>query len=53
MEEIRLWKVGGPNDSPTVTDVSNVNNTQSEEWFEQILTKSPSLLANGLKYIGR
>jgi hypothetical protein len=49
MEEIRLWRVSGPKDSPIITDVSSVKQTQTEESLEEILVKSPSLLANGLK----
>jgi|ERR1700719_1962461 len=53
MEEIRLWKVSGPKDSPTITDVSSVAQTQTEEMLEEVLVKSPNLLSGGLKLVGR
>jgi RecB family endonuclease NucS len=53
MEEIRLWRVSGPKDSPTITDVSSIAQTQTEAMLEEILVKSPSLLANGLRLVGR
>lgn len=53
MDEIKLWKVGGSKDSPTVTDVSSIAQTETEEILEEILARSPSLLANGLKLVGR
>jgi hypothetical protein len=53
MEEIRLWKVNGPKDSPTITDISSVAQTQTEEMLEEILVKSPNLLSGGLKLVGR
>ena len=53
MEEIRLWKVGGSKDSPTITDISSVAQTETEEMLEEVLVKSPSLLVEGLKLVGR
>jgi hypothetical protein len=53
MEEIRLWKVSGSNDSPTITDISSVAQTQTEEMLEEALVKSPTLLADGLRLVGR
>ena len=53
MEEIRLWKVSGSKDSPTVTDISSVAQTQTEEMLEEVLVRSPSLLSDGLKLVGR
>jgi hypothetical protein len=53
MEEIKLWKVSGTKDSPTVADLSGIAQTQTEEMLERILLKSPSLLASGLKLVGR
>jgi hypothetical protein len=53
MEEIKLWKVNGPEGSPSVVDLSAVAQTQTEEMLERILVKSPSLLANGIKLVGR
>jgi hypothetical protein len=53
MEEIRLWKVSGPQDSPTITDISSVAQTQTEEMLEEVLVKSPNLLSDGLKLVGR
>jgi Endonuclease NucS len=53
MEEIKLWKVSGTKDSLTVADLSGIAQTQTEEMLENILLKSPSLLASGLKLVGR
>jgi RecB family endonuclease NucS len=53
MEEIKLWKIGGSKSSPIVTDVLGVEQTQTEEMLEEVLVKSPSLLGNGLKLVGR
>ena len=53
MEEIRLWRVSGPKDSPTITDISGVAQTETEEMLEEVLVKSPSLLSSGLKLVGR
>jgi Endonuclease NucS len=53
MEEIKLWKVSGTKESPAVADLSGIAQTETEEMLERILLKSPSLLANGLKLVGR
>jgi len=53
MEEIRLWRVSGPKDSPTITDISSVAQTETEEMLEEALVKSPTLLSDGLKLVGR
>jgi hypothetical protein len=53
MEEIRLWKVSGPTDSPTTIDISRIAQTQTEEMLEELLVKSPNLLADGLTLVGR
>src|SRR6516162_5179940 len=53
MEEIKLWKVSGAKDSLTIADISNVKQTQTEQMLEEILVKSPGLLADGLTLVGR
>jgi hypothetical protein len=53
VEEIRLWKVGGSKESPTLVDISGVDRTKTEEMLEDIIVKSPNLLIEGLKLIGR
>jgi hypothetical protein len=53
MEEIKLWKVEGSKDSPTVLGISGVAQTKTEQMLEEILIKSPSLLSEGLRFIGR
>ena len=53
MDEIKLWKVSGSNSSLTITDLSSVAQIQAEEMLEEILVKSPSLLASGLKLVAR
>lgn len=53
MEEIKLWKVSGTKDSLTIADISSVKQTQTEQMLEEILVKSPGLLADGLTLVGR
>jgi hypothetical protein len=53
MEEIKLWKVGGSQDNPTIMDVPKVAQTETEKMLEEILVKAPNLLLDGLKLVGR
>jgi hypothetical protein len=53
VDEIRLWKIEGSRESPTVASISGVKRTKTEEMLEDILVKSPNLLIEGLKLIGR
>lgn len=53
MEEIKLWKVSGSEDDPTITGVPTTVQTKTEEMLEEILVKAPNLLFEGLKLVGR
>lgn len=54
MKTIQLWTVdrNGPN-GPSATVVGSVDNTETEAILEDILTRSPNLLADNLVLIGR
>lgn len=54
MKKVQLWSVR-PDSSGDLAahDVPSVENTETEELFEKLLVKSPDLLMEGLKLIGR
>jgi hypothetical protein len=52
MKTIKLWYVDSTNEL-AVHAVENVNNTKTEELVEELLVKSPDLLMNGLRLVGR
>ena len=53
MEEVKLWKIGGAADDPTIVSISNAQQTKTEEMLETILVKSPALLFDGLQLVCR
>ena len=53
MKEIKLWKIGGPEKSPTVQSLANSDKTKTEDLLETILVKEPHLFFEGLKTVGR
>ncbi len=53
MQDIKLWKVADSPENPTITNVSAAVQTDTEELLEDILTRAPDLLSDGLKIVGR
>ncbi len=54
MKKVRLWSVRRDDSGDLAAhDVPSVENTETEELFETLLVRSPDLLMEGLKLIGR
>jgi len=54
MEEIRLWKIKGNNNTDlNIEQIPNVKEVETENQLEEVITRHPSLLMADLKLIGR
>ena len=54
MKKVKLWSVSnGTDGSMKVDDVPSVDNTDTEQLLEDLLTQSPELLREGLSLVGR
>lgn len=52
MEELKIWKIDG-NDSLEVSVLETIDETETENLLEEILTKNPDMLDIGLDLVGR
>jgi hypothetical protein len=54
MKEIKLWQlIADDNGKPTVDQLINVKQTETENLLEEIIVRSPNLLLPDLKLVGR
>jgi hypothetical protein len=54
MKEIKLWKIAvDEKGKPLVEEFNNVNQTETENYLEEIIVRSPNILLNDLKLVGR
>lgn len=53
MKEIQLWSVETSEEKLRAEPIENVDNTETEQNLEDLLTSSPDLLMSNLTLVGR
>ena len=53
MEEIKVWRIVGGDDTQKAVPVEPISQTTTEQTLEEVLTASPDLLMPGLHLVGR
>ena len=54
MKGIKLWKiVNEEKDGPSILDIESVDKTETEHELEEVITRSPEMIMDDLKIIGR